>query len=723
MSDRAGKEEYRAFAPDAEGFVERNGVRTHWERFGSDGPAVLLLPSWAIVHSRIWKLQIPYLARRFRVLTFDARGNGKSDRPPDAAAYSEWELAEDALAVLDAADVESAALVTLSRGARRGLILAAEHPERVESIVFINAALSILSAAGSSRFQDVRESYEGWAKYNANYWRSDYRDFVEFFFGQVFSEPHSTKQIEDCVGCALETDAETLVATQLGPSPEREEVLALCSRVRCPVLVIHGEDDRVIDDESSAALAAATNARLVTLEGSGHCPQGRDPVRVNLLLEEFLGGGVRPAERRITRAPHRARPRALVVSSPIGLGHAQRDLAIARELRALRPELDVVWLAQHPVTAVLEAAGETIHPASKSLSNESAHFEARMGEHELPVFQAWRELDEILLANFMIFHDVVRDDRYDLWLGDEAWELDYYLHENPELKSAPFAFLTDFAGWLPMTEAEALLTADYNEENIEQVERYPYVRDAAVFVGEREDVTPEHFGPGLPFMPDWVERHFDFSGYVLPFDPADYEDTERLRRELGFDPGRPLVVASAGGSGVGIHLLRRIAAAFGELRRDVPEAELLLVCGPRVDPRAIPPVEGMRAVGYVHDLFRTLACCDLAVVQGGLTTSMELVANRRPFISVPLRGHFEQNQHVAHRLHRYGAPEPTSYDEATPQRLAEQMRERLGAHVDYLPVETGGAARAAALIAPLLEERRAGLGLAPGRAGLLSRFG
>jgi predicted glycosyltransferase len=199
-------------------------------------------------------------------------------------------------------------------------------------------------------------------------------------------------------------------------------------------------------------------------------------------------------------------------------------------------------------------------------------------------------------------------------------------------------------------------------------------------------------------MPDWIDRHFDFPGYVLPFDPAEFADTERLRRELGYDPARPLIVASVGGSGVGVHLLRRIAAGFAELRRDVPEAELLLVCGPRIDPAAIEPVEGMRAVGYVHDLFRTLACCDLAVVQGGLTTTMELVANRRPFIYVPLQNHFEQNHHVVHRLRRYGAPEPTQYDEATPERLAQQMRERLGAAVDYAPVESGGAAAAAELI-------------------------
>jgi predicted glycosyltransferase len=161
-----------------------------------------------------------------------------------------------------------------------------------------------------------------------------------------------------------------------------------------------------------------------------------------------------------------------------------------------------------------------------------------------------------------------------------------------------------------------------------------------------------------------------------------------------------------GGSGVGVPLLRRIAAGFAQLRNDVPEAQLLLVCGPRIDPAAIDPVDGMQAVGYVHDLFRTLACCDLAVVQGGLTTTMELVANRRPFISIPLRNHFEQNHHVVHRLRRYGAPDPTPYDTATPDRLASLMLERLGAPVDYEPVEADGAARAARLIAPLLEERK-----------------
>jgi pimeloyl-ACP methyl ester carboxylesterase/predicted glycosyltransferase len=704
----------RAKEPDQTGFIEREGVRVHWELLGDGERTVLFLPTWSLFHSRHWKMQLPYFARHFRVLTFDGRGNGKSDRPPDVAAYTEREFTADALAVLDATGTDEAAIVGFSLGGQRALLLAADHSERVSAAAFIGPAVPIApphSFRVLASFDDELDTDEGWAKYNRHSWLRDYPGFVEFFITEMFKEPHSTKQIEDGIKWGLETTPEILIATHLGPGiADEAEARELASRVRCPVLVVHGDKDQQVPLARGAALAEATGGRLVTLEGSAHAPHMRDPVKVNLLLREFLGEGERPKQRTIRRAMRRRNPRALYVSSPIGLGHAQRDLAIARELRKLRPDLEITWLAQHPVTAVLEAAGETVHPASRKMANESAHIESEMGEHDLHVFQAWREMDEILLANFMLFHDVVRDDHYDLWLGDESWELDYYLHENPELKAAPYVFMTDFVGWLPIDDSpgsrEAFVAADYNDENIRHIERYPYVRDAAVFVGSKDDVVPRHFGPELPFMPDWIDRHFDFPGYVLPFDPAEFEDTERLRRELGHDPNRPLIVASVGGSGVGIHLLRRIAGAFAELRKDVPEARLLLVCGPRIDPAAIEPVEGMTAVGYVHDLFRTFAAADLAVVQGGLTTTMELVANRRPFIYIPLRNHFEQNHHVVHRLRRYGAPEPTFYDEATPRLLAAQMLDRLGAAVEYEPVETGAAAAAAELIVPLLEERK-----------------
>ena len=204
-----------------------------------------------------------------------------------------------------------------------------------------------------------------------------------------------------------------------------------------------------------------------------------------------------------TRALSRRR-RALYISSPIGLGHAQRDVSIADELRKLHPDIEIDWLAQSPVTNVLEAHGERIHPASAWLANESAHIQSEAAGHELNAFQAIRRMDEILIANFMVFHEVVEAGEYDLVIGDEAWDVDYYLHENPELKRTAFAWMTDFVGWLPMPEGgerEAFLTADLNAEMIEHVERFPRLRDRAIFVGRSRGHRPGRLRTGAAADP------------------------------------------------------------------------------------------------------------------------------------------------------------------------------------------------------------------------------
>jgi len=395
--------------------------------------------------------------------------------------------------------------------------------------------------------------------------------------------------------------------------------------------------------------------------------------------------------------------RVLYVSSPIGLGHARRDVAIARELRNLVEDVQVDWLAQNPVTRVLEAEGETIHPASRWLANESRHFESESAEHDLHCFQAWRRMDEILIANFMVFHDVVREQRYDLWIGDEAWELDYYLHENPNEKRAHYAWLTDFVGWLPMEDGhEAHLTADYNAEMVGHIADHPDLRDRALFVGNPDDIVPDRLGPELPLIRDWTEANYDFAGYVSGFDPAELGDRERLRSELGYHPDEQVCIVTVGGSGVGEALVRKVMAAFPEAKQQVPDLRMIVVAGPRIDPAGLPRADGLELRAYVHDLYKHLAACDLAVVQGGLTTSMELTANRRPFLYFPLNHHFEQNLHVRHRLERYGAGRRMDFDESEPSDIATAIAEEIGREVDYRPVETDGARRAAERLAEML---------------------
>jgi len=706
-------EQTRARYPDEEGYAERDGVRVFWERYGDGEPTILLPPTWEIVHSRSWKCQIPYLARHTRVVTFDPRGNGRSDRPGDFDAYRRREFAADTLAVLDAAGVDRPVVVTWC-DMGESLILAAEHPERVAGLVFIGPSLRLDEAEhGEYPFDAEPGTDEGWAKETRGYWLRDWPGYLEFFFAMCFTEPHSTKQIEDCVGWARDTDMETILAGFRGWETkiiDPAEVAALCPRVRCPVLVIHGTEDAQVDASVGADLAGELGGRLVLLEGAGHAPQGRDPVKVNTLVAEFAGlegAGIAepaPATRTWTRALRRPR-RALYLSSPIGLGHARRDLAIARELRRQVPGLEIDWLAQDPVTRVLEAEGERIHPASAWLANESAHIESESAEHDLHAFQAIRRMDEILVANFMVFHDVVREQPYDLWVGDEAWELDYFLHENPEEKRAAYVWLTDFVGWLPMPdggEREAFLTADYNAEMIEHIARFPRLRDRAVFVGNPTDIVPDRFGPELPPIREWVEGHYDFAGYVTGFDPASLGDRDELRRRLGYRPDEQVCVVTVGGSGVGGHLLRRVIAAYPEARRLVPGLRMVVVAGPRIDPASLPAHDGLEVHAYVHGLYQHLAASDLAVVQGGLTTCMELTAAGRPFLYFPLGHHFEQNFHVAHRLRQYNAGRRMDFAAATPEVIAAAISEEIGRPVDYRPVETDGAAKAAGLIAELL---------------------
>ncbi len=704
----------RAREPDREGYAEHDGVKLFYEVFGEGDVTVLLMCGWQLVHSRLWKAQVPYLARHFRVVTYDLPGNGRSDRPTGAAAYALDRHVAWAEAVLDASGTERAVAVGYSGGTVDALCLAARRPERVEGCVAIATSLPLADPVPSWRehWEEDLPGDEGWDKVNRGHFGRDYADGVAFFMAETFPEPHSTKQIEDACGWAAETDAATVVAANdgMGAGLGVADVVARAGwwldEISCPVLVIHGS----LDHEPlqwGEALAARLGADLLVCEGSGHGVQMRDPVRINHALRRFVDRVHPPAPRRSlwTRAQSR-RKRALFVSSPIGLGHAQRDVAIARELRRLHPDVEVDWLAQDPVTRVLAAAGETMHPASRFLVSESAHLESESAEHDLHCFQAYRRMDEILVANFGVFDDVVSEQHYDLWVADEAWDLDHFLHENPERKRAAYCWLTDFVGWLPMAdggEAEAALTADYNAEMIGQIGRFRRIRDRALFVGNPEDVVPGTFGPGLPAIRDWTEAHFAFPGYVTGFDPAEVADRAALRAELGYGPDEAVCLVTVGGSGVGESLLRRIIAAYPAARRRVPGLRMVGVAGPRIDPAGLPAHEGLEVREFVHNLYRDLAACDLAVVQGGLTTAMELTANRRPFLYFPLAHHFEQSLVVPHRLDRYRAGRRMDYAAvADPEILADAIAAEIGREVDYRPVETDGAAKAAAALAELL---------------------
>jgi len=314
-------------------------------------------------------------------------------------------------------------------------------------------------------------------------------------------------------------------------------------------------------------------------------------------------------------------------------------------------------------------------------------------------------MDEILIANFMVFQEVLEEQRYDLVVADEAWDVDHYWHEHPELKKAKLAWFTDFVGFIPMPgggEREAFLTSDYNTEMIMHVERSPQLRDRAIFVGAPEDIVSGSFGRNLPAIRDWTENHFDFCGYITGFEPFKSGQREDLRQRFGYRAGEKVCIATVGGSGVGLHLLRRIVRAYPAAKRRLPELRMIVVAGPRIDLTALGAPDGVEVRSFVPDLHMHLAACDLALVQGGLTTCMELTAAKTPFIYFPLYNHFEQNFHVHHRLRRYQAGRRMDYASAGPDQIAEAIIEEVDRPATFLDVETDGAARAAAMLAQLL---------------------
>jgi pimeloyl-ACP methyl ester carboxylesterase len=702
----------QAELPSASGHVVRDGVRIGYRVYGTRGPLLVMLPCWIIVHGRCWKAQIADLARDCRLLVIDGRGNGSSDRPVGPKAYVNAEFVADALAVMDHLAVGECVLFGYSKGGPIAALIAQQRPAQIQAMVLIAPVGPMGAAAKRAReqaFMTPLPKYEGWERFNAHSMAEDPEGFVRHFFTRMFCEPHSTKQIEDAIGWAEETSAQALIDSMLGGLQDDADLAGAYSALGCPVLLIHGDRDEVVPIEMGRAVAALCRAEVMEMAGSGHGPHLRHPAIVHAAIRRFLAAhGVLPAKTRARAAPARRRRgprRALYLSSPIGLGHARRDLAVARALREVRPGLEIDWLAQDPVTRVLAHAGERVHPASGRLASESRHIEDEAGEHDLNVFQALRRMDEILVRNFSVFQDAVESRRYDLVIADEGWEVDHFWHEHPEFKRAPLVWMTDFVGFAPLAEggrSEAALTADYNGEMVGHVEGHPGVRDRSIFVGNRADVVDDSLGPDLPGRRAWTDARFAFSGYILGDDVPRPEDKAALRARLGFAPDEKVCVVTVGGSGVGAPLIRRILSALPIVHRQRPELRTIVVAGPRLSPEGLPRTPGVEIRGFEPDLPAMLAACDVALVQGGLSTCMELAAVRTPFVYFPLRRHFEQNVHVPQRLASYGAGRRLDFASADADAIATAIEAELGGRPAWRGVERDGAARAASLIADLL---------------------
>jgi pimeloyl-ACP methyl ester carboxylesterase len=289
----------RAALPAETGFVERDGVETYFEVYGTGEETIVIVPSWTIFHSRIWKAQVAYLARHYRVVTMDGRGGGRSGRPDGPDAYATEAVGRDALAVMDATGAERPIILGASRSGQWGLWLASEFPERVRALALAcpffpatwrSAHIRLLTAPWfTTRAQARLPAYPGWLRLNPNYINDNYEEFLRWFVAKAASDPHSSRIHEDLLAYGLETTPQiardTLIAPQIR---SRRELIDRARAVRCPALVIHGTGDRVTPYHQGKLLAKLTNAELVTIPGASHAVMGRFPTRVNLALRSFF---------------------------------------------------------------------------------------------------------------------------------------------------------------------------------------------------------------------------------------------------------------------------------------------------------------------------------------------------------------------------------------------------------------------------------------------------
>ncbi|HET7271594.1 MAG TPA: glycosyltransferase [Rubrobacter sp.] len=397
--------------------------------------------------------------------------------------------------------------------------------------------------------------------------------------------------------------------------------------------------------------------------------------------------------------------RVLFISDSIGLGHAARDLAIARELRRLDSGIEIMWLATDPARHLIAETGETLLPETEEFAHETGIAEDASEGFSLNVLRYALRAQSAWKRAVAAFEEVSAKYPYDLLIGDEAYEVTMALDKRPELKKAPFAMIYDFVGLDAMTRnpLEHLMAYRFNwfwgggpRGNP------PTQEDLTLFIGEPEDVADKPFGWWLSNRREYARRYYHFVGYAFGFDPADYSDKKKVRVALGYDTERPLVICSVGGTAVGADLLRLCAATYPYIQERVGDVRMVLVCGPRIDPATLQAPSGVEVRGYVPRLYEHFAACDVAVVQGGGTTTLELTALRTSFIYFPLEDHFEQNLVVANRLARHRAGERLLYSQTTPETLAEAVVGQLEREVSWSPIPTYGARKAAELIHKLL---------------------
>jgi hypothetical protein len=368
----------------------------------------------------------------------------------------------------------------------------------------------------------------------------------------------------------------------------------------------------------------------------------------------------------------------LFVSGSLGLGHVGRDIEVAGALRKLRPRIEISWMAESPASDVLEKAGEKLLPEASLLYQSNAVLEKSAKEYKANLVQWAMNVRKGWAKNAEVYAKISEAYDFDLWVGDEPYDIMIGMVNDPHVKKCPFVVLYDFLGldastWNPVDHVAAYMT---NRIWLKFLRSKPPLADKSIFIGELEDVPDRKFGFLLPNRRSLAENMIDFVGYILPEDIGDYKCKAEARELLGYG-GEPIVLCSIGGTAAGKSLLDLCVKTYPLVKERSPDLKMILVCGPRVAPESIKAPEEVKVVGYLPKLYRHMGAADLCVVSGGGTITLELTALQRPFLYFPLEQHFEQEVEVANRCIRHRAGVRMTCSKTTPELLAKTVLSNL----------------------------------------------
>jgi UDP:flavonoid glycosyltransferase YjiC (YdhE family) len=392
------------------------------------------------------------------------------------------------------------------------------------------------------------------------------------------------------------------------------------------------------------------------------------------------------------------RKRVLFISGSLGLGHITRDVALADALRGRRSNVEVRWLAGEPARTFLEGRGEVLMEEAQLCGSDTDAAEVVSGAMSLNLLRYLWQARGDWFRNIRVFKRVMSRYHFDIVIGDEAYEIGMALFFKLARIEVPFVMLYDFVGLdSPSKNPLSIIGAYMLNLSWALDHRVLSGRNLGLFVGEPEDIPDKRLGFMLPNRRNHAEKHYEFIGYILGFDAKELSKKGQIRKRLGYGE-EPLIVCSVGGTSIGKELLELCGRAYPHLKQELGEVKMMLACGPRIDPDTLEVPDEVLVKGFLPNMYAHFAACDVAIVLGGGTTTLELTALRIPFLFFPLAAHTEQETVVAGRLARHGAGTRMTYEETTPESLAKAVIENLNREVAWKAISTHGAARGSELI-------------------------